>query len=265
MLKKEIIGIGLILGFFFVISSEYCLAQGNLSNYDSLSEGFINPSGTARPKVYWWWLNGHTDTTRIKEELQAIKNAGLGGVDIFEIGVPANANPDQMIPAGPAYMGEESLSHIVSAIKEATKLGLEVDLNLSSSWNAGGSWITPEHSAKSLYHSSINIKGGEMKVVTIPFPDIPKVDGRGRSLLIEFAADGRPVYHQEIAVVAVPVKGETDFLDTANILNLSPLFDPDTEVLIWEAPDGEWDIYRYLFQLWGTIKATQSQFHRSDH
>lgn len=214
----------------------------DFSSYDQLREGFLQPTGTARPKVYWWWLNGHTDTARMKEELQAMKNAGIGGMDIFEIGF----RPDGIVPAGPAFMGDSSLADIVFAIKEASRLGLEVGLNLSSSWNAGGRWITPQHSAKSLYCSQTNVGGTGSKKIKLPFPEVPKVNGKGKSLLIEFDKDGKPVFRQEVAVLALPRNRQAHSLDTAHILDLTGYFDPATEMLQWNVPEGEWDIYRYV-------------------
>jgi hypothetical protein len=209
---------------------------------NALATGFANPTGTARPKVYWWWLNGYTDQVRLKEELVAIKNAGLGGVDIFEIGF----RPDGVVPAGPAFLGDSSLKTIAFAIKEATKLGLEVGLNLSSSWNAGGSWIKPEHGAKSLYFSKTKLDNTSGKGARIAFPEIPKKDKNGKDREMVFAADGKPFYRQEIAVLAIPAQKGESFLDTASIVNVTRYFDPKTDILNWKAPAGDWDIFRYV-------------------
>ena len=207
-----------------------------------LQEGFKNPTGTARPKVYWWWMNGYTDSVRIKEELLAIKNAGLGGVDIFEIGF----RPDGVVPSGPPFMSDASLKHIVLAINEATKLGLEVGLNLSSSWNAGGSWITPEHGAKSLYYSKTKINGSPKTGIALPFSEILKKDEKGKAPAVQLGADGKPAYLREVAVLAVPARKAGQFLDTAAIVNVSRYFDKTKEILNWQAPAGDWEIYRYV-------------------
>lgn len=213
---------------------------------DSLRAGFRNPPRAARPKVYWWWLNGAVDTTRLREELRAIKAAGLGGVDLFEIGVNATNNGDGRIPAGPPFLGPESVRAIVGAIREATRLDLEVGLNLASSWNAGGSWTRPEHAAKSLYVSKQRIGAAALAApVTLAFPELPRVDGRGRPLFIERRADGRPVYHEEVAVLALPA-GTSAPLDTAQVLDVSRFFDPKTERLTWTPPTGDWEIQRYV-------------------
>ena len=210
---------------------------------EALREGFKNPDGTARPKVYWWWLNGHTDTTLLKEELRSIKASGLGGVDIFEIGF----RPDGLVPAGPAFMGDESLNTIVTAINEATKLDLEVGLNLASSWNAGGAWVTPEYAAKSLYVSKTSVTKPGPQSIKVPFPEIlrERVIG-GRKHNIEFAGDGKPVFRQEVALLAIPVKPGTKYLDAAQIVDVSQYFDPKSDVLNWEVPPGSWKIQRFV-------------------
>ena len=217
----------------------------DFSAYEDLSTNFKDPQGTARAKVYWWWLNGNVDTTRMKTELHAIKNAGLGGVNIFEIGVPKWADPQNITSAGPAFMGDESLDIITMAIKEATKLGLEVDFNLSSSWNAGGSWTLPQHAAKSLYFTKIKINGKENREIKLPFPNIPKTDEQGKKRLIEFTPNGKPVYYEEVAVLAIPAIKE-QYLDTAKIVNISAFFNAKTETLKWNVPEGEWEILRYV-------------------
>jgi hypothetical protein len=235
----------LLPGFLFLLMpllwiNNITLAQ-NPDQYEILKKGFAKPSGTALPKVYWWWLNGNMDTIRMKDELAALKKAGIGGVDIFEIGF----RPDGVMPAGPAFMGDSSLKVIDAAIREANRLGLEVGLNLSSSWNAGGSWTKPEHAAKSLYSSSVKVKGGDRQI-NLPFPAVPRIDSKGKPILISFAADGKPVYRKEIAVLAIPIDGSKKFLDTSSILDLSNLFDEKKDLLNWTAPAGEWEIFRYI-------------------
>jgi len=226
----------IVLSFFSCHSPR----QGNFDSYETLSAGFRDPKGTSRPKVYWWWLNGNMDTVRMKEDLVAIKEAGLGGVDIFEIGF----RPEGVMKAGPPFLGEESLRSIAVAIREAKRLELEVGLNLASSWNAGGSWITPEHSAKSLYYSKTTVSGGRKKI-HIPFPDIDKSDPEGNPRLIEFAPDGKPVYRREVAVLAIPHDGKK-YLDTARIVNVSRFLDSEKDEMNWEVPEGEWEVLRFV-------------------
>ena len=65
----------------------------------------------------------------------AMKEAGITGFDLYEIG--EFRQDTTLIPAGPAFMSDESLRLIKFVVKEAEKLDLTVGLSLSSSWNAG--------------------------------------------------------------------------------------------------------------------------------
>jgi hypothetical protein len=236
----------IILIVAFNISCKSISAQDE--TYEFLKEGFQNPPDPARPKVYWWCLNGNIDTIRAKQEFLAMKKAGIGGFDLFEIGVPKG---DTMIPGGPAFLSDESLKVIKFAVKEAGKLGLEMGLNLASSWNAGGAWTLPKNAGKSLYYSKISVKGRpEVQKIKVPFPEIsfPKaslIGGTGKPM-IPFQANGRPVYYEEVAILAIPANTIKNGLDTSKVINVTKYFDPATDMLNWKTPAGDWEIMRYV-------------------
>ncbi len=240
---KKIITASLILFFYPTI---IILAQQD--DYVRLSEGFKNPPPSARPKAYWWCLNGNIDTVSAKQEFLDMKNAGISGFDIFEIGVPGS---DTMIPGGPAFLSDESLKILKTVIDEAGKLGLTVGLNLASSWNAGGSWVKPEHAGKSLYFSKVSLKGLQGRIETkLPFPDVkfPKaslIGGTGKPL-VPFRDNGRPSYYEEVAILAVPAGTVNGTLDSSSVINITQFFDFNTDILKWDVPSGEWDIFRYI-------------------
>jgi hypothetical protein len=209
-------------------------------NYAAFVQGFKNPPKKAQPIVYHWWLGGNVDTVRLKEELISLKNAGISGFTIFEIG----SRDTVLVKEGPAFLGDESLKVLKFAIDEAGKLGMEAGLNTASSWNAGGNWLTPEHAAKSIYYTKAEISGGSGQKIRLPFPEIPKDDPWGKPRLIQFSPNGKPVFYKEIAVLAVPAN--VGRLDTTKIINVTAYFDPKTEELDWKAPSGQWEILRYV-------------------
>lgn len=237
----------ILLGFGLMQCSD--AEHGTLTGtYESMKRSFIQPSGDARPKVYWWCLNGNIDTLRAKQEMLAMKDAGIGGFDLFEIGVPEQ---DVMIPGGPAFLSGESLQTIKYIIDEAGKLDLTVGLNLASSWNAGGSWTKAKHGGKSLYTSSVLIKGNAaIQKVKVPFPEVSFPEGSligGTSkILIPFSENGRPEYYEEVAILALPSNAGEYPLDTSQIINVSGFFNYDNDVLEWEIPEGEWEIQRFI-------------------
>lgn len=222
-------------------------SEVSINSYEAVKEAFLNPPSEARPKVYWWCLNGNIDTLTVKEELMAMKEIGITGFDLFEIG--ANVQDSLLIPAGPAFMSDASLQLIKYAVHEAGELGLTVGISLSSSWNAGGSWVKPEHGGKSLYYAKTEIAGNSSEQkVKLPFPKIsfPHLIGGVNKSLISFRDDGKPEYYEEIAILAIPARSGEEKTDTTKIINITPFFDPATELLTWNAPPGKWDIYRYV-------------------
>jgi (4-O-methyl)-D-glucuronate---lignin esterase len=238
----------LIVISFFACNQDNHLNRQNIDTYDILLENFKNPPAMAHPKVYWWCLNGNIDTITAKEELRAMKDAGISGFDLFEIGVPKE---DTMIPGGPSFLSDESLQIIKFVVDEAGKLGLTVGLNLASSWNAGGRWIEPKNGGKSLYFSKTKLKGKATKQsIKLPFPEIsfPKASliGGTDKPMIPFKDNGKPVYYEEIAVLALPASFEKSSLDTCRIIDVTSFFDPENDILNWEAPQGNWEIYRYV-------------------
>lgn len=228
----------------FIITScifvHYLPAQDE--TYRLMQQGFQNPPLSSRPAVYYWWLGGNVDTVRLKEEILAFKNAGISGFTILEIGSRDTIH----IKSGPAFLSEESLQIIKCATKEAGKYGMEVGLNTASSWNAGGNWLPPEHCAKSIYSAKTETSGGKTLNIKLPFPDISQNDAWGKPRFIKFGSNGRPVFYKEIAVLAVPANIGRARLDTVKIVNVSRFFNPETEILNWEAPSGDWKILRYV-------------------
>ncbi len=160
---------------------------------DALLEGFHNSPLPARPSVYWAWVNGLTNKERMTVELEEMKAKGIGGVYIFDIGAQ---DPKGIVPKGPAFMGPESLDAIGHTVREATRLGMEVGLVTSSSWNCGGPWIPPKYASMGLYHQQIAVTGPARLDAPLPLPSLPARAPRD--------ADGKPAYLKNVAVLAIP-------------------------------------------------------------
>ena len=151
---------------FFFLSSVY--AQKNAF------EVFQNPPDEAKPRAYWLWAHGNFDYTRIKEELRAFKEKGIGGLDIFDMGV---ADAYDIIPAGNPFMGDQMLDGIQFALEEAKKLDLKMGLSVSNGWNAGGVWTPPEEKIMRLLFWKDTLKG-PVNLSEIGFPEIPLSSNR---------------------------------------------------------------------------------------
>ncbi|MFH1920453.1 MAG: glycosyl hydrolase [Planctomycetota bacterium] len=145
---------------------------------DSLAQGFLDPPQSAKPWVYWWWLESNVTKEGITLDLEEMKRQGIGGAMVFDAGMAPT------IPPGPTFMGPEWRELFKFAAEEANRVGLELSVNLCSGWDCGGPWVTPEHASKKLVFSETQVTGPHEFSEALPLP--PVVDG----------------YYHDVAVVA---------------------------------------------------------------
>jgi len=99
----------------------------------------------ARPWTRWWWFGSCVTAAEITRQLETLRDAGFGGVELQPIYAPEDP-PVAPIPyLSPAWM--RMLEH---TLREADRLGLGVDLTMGSGWPWGGPWIGVEHAARRL-------------------------------------------------------------------------------------------------------------------
>jgi hypothetical protein len=164
----------------------------------------------------------------------------MGGFDIWDVGLLVD--PPNGVPAGPAFLSPQSVQGVAHAVREADRLGLNLGLITSSSWNAGGTWVAPEHGTMGLFQSKVEVKGGQTFKGKIPFPKLPEKYG-SLPALIEKTADGLPTYYLEVGLLAMPKGAKT--LNAKTTINLGKLLQKDGSIT-WKAPKGEWEIIRYV-------------------
>ena len=221
-----------------------CKAQSRAP--EDLVKGFVHPPDSARPWVYWFWLNGNITSNGITADLEAMKRVGVGGVLIMEV--------DQGAPVGPiGFMSDSWRALFKHVVSEAGRLGLEVNMNNDAGWNgSGGPWIKPEQSMQKVVFSETNIQG--------------PIQFEGLLAQPETIAG----YYRDISVMAFPVPGsyridnikvrgayeigEVGFLpptnlppemvvDQARIVDLTAKMDK-TGRLVWDVPPGAWRVLR---------------------
>ena len=164
---------------------EFVLKQAVESN---LEAGFRDPPQQAKPLVWWDWINGSVTREGIKADLEDMKRAGIGGVQLFDL--------ELYMPKGPVRYGTDKWhEHVQYAIQTADRLGLEFHIMNCPGWSAsGGPWITPEKSMKKLIWTEENVTGSKNFVKKL---NKPKIEHRG----------GRNIEHnfyRDIAIFAVP-------------------------------------------------------------
>jgi len=149
------------------LSSAYPLfqptVQGN-AQPDALHRNFLNPPEGAWPWVYWWGNNGNITREGITADLEAMHQVGIRGVLYMEI--------DQDIPYGPVrFFSPEWRELMQHAVKEATRLGITVNMNDDAGWaGSGGTWITPELSMQMVVWSETSVEGPKHFTGTLAQP-----------------------------------------------------------------------------------------------
>jgi uncharacterized protein YfaT (DUF1175 family) len=76
----------MIAGLLLMAGGAGAQSPGN----DALEAGFKNPPDSAKPRVWWHWLNGDVTKEGITADLEWMKRVGIGGMQMFDasLGVP---------------------------------------------------------------------------------------------------------------------------------------------------------------------------------
>lgn len=173
---------------------------------DALADGqFSNPPPSARPWVYWFWINGNITKEGITADLESMREAGIGGVLWMEVSGPWWA-PDGPVQAlTPRW--HESMQW---AIAECQRLGLEFDLSLDFGYGSGGPHITPDLSMQQLVWSEQPVEGGRRVELKLDRPEVRKNvsawlrPGASIGERVLSAIENMDSY-RDVAVVAIPL------------------------------------------------------------
>ena len=214
-----------------------------IESIDSLKLEFKNPPVIARPKALWDWVKGNYSLAKITQEMEDAKSKGIGGFDIWDVGVIVDSA--KVIPNGPKFLGDESLHAIGHAIREGKRLGLEIGLITSSSWNSGGTWVKPEHGVMGLFQTVVQVKGGTKYDGKLAFPTLPEKYATRGTPIRKLDANGAPQFYKEVGVLAFPISNDSVISEASQIINLDHLMKKDGTIS-WDAPKGDWQVVRYV-------------------
>jgi len=150
-----------------------------------LTESFAHPPDDCRIMVRWWWFGPAVTKPEIQRELEQMKAAGIGGVEIATL-YPQALDDLQTGFRNLPYLSDEYIDALRFTASEATRLGLRIDVTLGSGWPFGGP------------HIPVTQAAGEMRVETVAIP------ANARSIVVPGSSTGE----QLIAVFLVPGSGD---------------------------------------------------------
>src|SRR5215469_3681165 len=168
----------LLLLSMMCIRAHSVLAQGG--PLESLRKEFKDPPAESRVMMRWWWFGPAVTKPELERELRAMKDAGIGGVEVQPVYPLALDNPEQGVRNFP-YLSDEFIDHLRFAAATARDLGLRFDLTLGSGWPFGGPHIPVTQAAGKLRVLNTSVSPTSR---SIPVPSIVA----GRKLLAAFLA-----------------------------------------------------------------------------
>ncbi|MDR1762729.1 MAG: hypothetical protein LBR64_02055 [Dysgonamonadaceae bacterium] len=235
--------------FLIIFNFQFLIFNSSAQSYTpetlkSLAGKFEHPSDEYRPHVWWHWLGSNFSKSGITADLEAMKEAGIGGATIFNIAssvqeshfpMENNPWPEQ------TFRSEAWWDAIEHTMKEARRLGLKIGLHGTPGYaTTGGPWIPEERGMKAIISSKTEVEGGRLLQIALPKPEMPEFTGYD-SLYTPGYKPWKASFYRDISVMAVPDRANVSVND---VVELSGMMDADGR-LTWQAPAGKWLIYRY--------------------
>jgi len=247
----------------------------NSFNHNGLAKRFKNPPDSARPGVYWYFMDGNLNREEMTADLEAMKKAGIGNLVFLEVNVG--------VPRGPVdFMSEQWQNLFAHAVRQAERLGIEITLGSGPGWaGSGGPWVKAEQSMQHLVAGSVEVHGpirfNEKLPVPEPrkpyFPTITKELQEKREayfadvavlayptpkadVKVEFADEKAIYYRAPFSSVDgvkpyLPAPAEHPSIPESACINMDKMVDltdrlESDGMLDWEVPAGDWTIMRFV-------------------
>src|SRR5436190_2601501 len=151
-----------VLLFFALSRIPKILAQADPS-LAQLTESFAHPPDDCRIMMRWWWFGPGVTKHEIQRELEQMKAAGIGGVEIATL-YPLALDDPQTGFLNLSFLSDEHIEDLRFAANEARKLGLRVDITMGSGWPFGGPHIAITQSAGGMRVEAVAVPYGSTSV-----------------------------------------------------------------------------------------------------
>ncbi|WPV01945.1 glycosyl hydrolase [Mucilaginibacter sp. cycad4] len=201
-------------------------------SYNFNSSVFPKPPISFAPFARWWWPGNNVDNAELIREINLFADHNFGGVEIQALNLFVPGTKEAKAKAL-TWDTPDYYEHVRTAMEEARKRGMTVDMTDGSGWPPGGSHLAPEDGFMSLQYASADVKTGDKQKIPIPV-----------------IAGSSPVPLHLEAVIAAKAsvkpaddKSKTILLDPKSVLNLSTFVKGDS--LNWKRPAGEWKVIAF--------------------
>ncbi len=225
-----------LLGFLILISIAGCRNPEKISETsDDLYALFENPPTEARPFVRWWWNGDCIEVDELQRELDLMKAAGIGGVEINPIAKPEGGNEFEYRCYD--WLSPEWNERVKATINMAHEREMVVDLIMGSGWPFGGEFLEEDQFLQGVGIKKIELEGPRQYVLHLE--ELWQLPGRNfGSYKNKEAPDPELFFLQMIPHGA---SGETELTD------LTDHVDRNGNIVV-SVPEGKHDLYIGTFQ-----------------
>lgn len=232
----------LLVGLF-LITVFFTTAQTD----DPLAEGFNTPPNSAKPRVWWHWMNGNVTWEGAKEDMDWMNRVGIGGLMSFDAG----RTTPQVVEVRLPYMTDGWKEVFANTAEYADQVGLELAVAASPGWSeTGGPWVTAEDAMKKMAWSVTYVQGGQPFRGQLPQP--PDTTGVFQTSTEGGVLGGReesqnpPTLYVDQRVVAFPLPENTELPEptitaSGGELDGEALYDGELEEVAIDLPAAERD------------------------
>ncbi len=194
------------------------LLRGQNNIPGNLLQQFKNPPNSAKPWVFWYWMQGAVSKAGITADLESMQQAGIGGAYLMPIKDTSAAISFQPVVR---QLTPEWWAMVQFAMQEAKRLQLQLAMHVSDGFAlAGGPWIQPAQSMQKLVWTKQYLKGGTAQ----PVLNQPQT------------LEG---YYKDVAVFAYPANSRQAFSDTIQVPSVTTSTGAKASFLCFEESNKE--------------------------
>ncbi|MBE0654450.1 MAG: hypothetical protein IH594_11665 [Bacteroidales bacterium] len=202
---------------------------------DELYTVFQNPPSSARPFVRWWWNGDCIEVDELERELDVMKAAGIGGVEINPIAHPGGGNDFDYKCY--EWLSPEWNQRVKATIEMAKQRDMITDLIMGSGWPFGGEFLDEDQFLQGVGIKKIELEGPQ--TIEMELKKVWQLPGRSFGEYDNQIAPAPELFF--LQMIPHGALGETELAD------LKGDVDAEGKVVIL-VPEGKHDLYIGTFQ-----------------
>lgn len=238
----------LLAAFLMTILSAFSFS---IKQQNSSKAEWPSVNNITKPWTRWWWHGSAVNEKDLTVNMEELKNAGFGGVEITAIYGTRGYEKQDI-----SFLSTEWMNVLKYTLEEGQRLGLAIDVANASGWPFGGPWVDADFACKNVQYKIYNLKSGEKLTHKVEFIQEPLVNAVGHKVdisEIKFPISSNTNL-QELALDQVrfkkklPLQVLIAYSEDGKIIDLTRNVKKDG-TLNWIAPEGKWKLYA-VFQGW---------------